>query len=98
MHCQMFGDTRIEFFDKIARAYPLPSNHYYQYLQLRNYLNEKVQLKIFEDRHPLMGYMAKKCQDGNTKSLTGQMYHILQGNEDLNSIKEKWEQEFKITM
>ena len=89
MHCQMLSDTGVDSFENIARAYQLQNNQFYRYLQLRNYLNEKVQLKSSQDLHLLIQYMARKCQSEKTQRATGQIYNILQEYraENLDHIK-----------
>lgn len=86
----MFSDIGLESFNNIASPYQLQSWQFYRNLQLRKYLNEKVQLKSLKDLHHLIGYMAEKCHTVNTQSLTGQIYKILQGCgvENVNNIKE----------
>lgn len=99
-HCQMFGDTGIDSFESIGRKYGLKNNQFYRYLQLRNYLNEKAHLKSLKDLHPLIQYMAKKCQSEITENVTGQIYKTIQEYEsiDLYNIKDRWEQEMNKTI
>ena len=96
----MYKVEVMDTFENIANRYSLNKNHFYRYLQVRNYLKEKVQITSFGELHPLLRHMIKANQNQNLKNMTGQMYQVLQDNraEDINNIKDKWQIELKTSI
>ena len=87
----MYNKEGFDSFENIAQQYGLSNNHFYRYLQVRNYLKEKVQIRTLEDLHPLLRYMIKTNQSHELKSAVRQTNQILQGikPDNLGNIKVK---------
>lgn len=97
---QLYDEVGYESFDNLVKKYQLPRSHFYRYLQVRSYLNKNIPDIKLNDLHPVVRQILKIIQSGIIKKVTGQIYQILQQEEEkiTKCVNEKWENEMKISI